>query len=95
MALRNPCFKDQIGLIWGKKKRNGKEKEKRRGRERGDQAKIKRYGTLDFVWKLNSSMETTLSRDFVWITWNLRLDMVNILSLNLGFDRIAFSPWIS
>ena len=52
MALRNPCFKDQIGLIWGKKKRNGKEKEKRRGRERGDQAKIKRYGTLDFVWKL-------------------------------------------
>ena len=25
-----------------------KEKEKRRGRERGDQAKIKRYGTLDF-----------------------------------------------
>ena len=31
-------------------------------------------------------METTLSMDFVWITWNLRLDMVNILSLNLGFD---------
>ena len=30
-------------------------------------------------------METTLSMDFVWITWNLRLDMVNLLSLNLGF----------
>ena len=56
-----------------------KEKEKRRGRERGDQAKIKRYGTLIF------GMETTLSMNFVWITWNLRLDMVNLLSLNLGF----------
>ena len=56
-----------------------KEKEKRRGRGRGDQAKIKRHGTLDFC------METTLSMDFVWITWNLRLDMVNLLSLNLGF----------
>ena len=43
----------------------------------------------------NKGMETTLSMDFVWITWNLTLDMVNILSLNLGFDRIAFSPWIS
>ena len=38
-----------------------------------------RYGCLDF------SMETTLSMNFVWITWNLRLDMVNLLSLNLGF----------
>ena len=30
-------------------------------------------------------METILSMDFVWITWNLRLDMVSLLSLNLGF----------
>ena len=30
-------------------------------------------------------METTLNMNFVWITWKLRLDMVNLLSLNLGF----------
>ena len=30
-------------------------------------------------------VETTFSMDFVWITWNLRLNMVNLLSLNLGF----------
>ena len=35
--------------------------------------------------KAKKGMETTLSMDFVWITWNLRLDMVNIVSLNLGF----------
>ena len=57
-----------------------KEKKKRRRGRRRIQAKIKlRYGCLDF------GMETTFSRDFVWITWNLRLDMVNLLSLNLGF----------
>ena len=48
----------------------GEKKRRGRGRRRRIQAKIKlRYGTLDFIW----------------ITWNLRLDMVNILSLNLGF----------
>ena len=35
-----------------------KEKEKRRGRERGDQAKIKRYGTWIFV------METEFMYEF-------------------------------
>ena len=79
MALRNPCFKDQIGLIWGKKKEKregeGEEKRKRKRRSSQDQE----------VWNLGFCMETTLSMNFVWITWNLRLDMVNLLSLNLGF----------
>ena len=43
------------------------EKKKRRRGRRRIQAKIKlRYGTLDFC------METTLSMDFVWITWNFK-----------------------
>ena len=47
-----------------------REEKKRRSGDQAKQAKV---------------METTLSMDFVWITWNLRLDMVNLLSLNLGF----------
>ena len=48
-----------------------KEKEKRRGRGRRrreeEEEEIKpRYGTLDYC------METTLSMDFVWITWNFK-----------------------
>ena len=48
-----------------------KEKEKRRGRRRRrreeEEEEIKpRYGTLDYC------METTLSMDFVWITWNFK-----------------------
>ena len=38
MALRNPCFKDQIGLIWGKKeKREGEGEEKRKRKRRSSQ----------------------------------------------------------
>ena len=59
------------------------------GDEKRKRKKKRRRKRRDQVQK---GMETM---DFVWITWNLRLDMVNILSLNLGFDRIAFSPWIS
>ena len=77
-------FKDQIGLIWGEQ--DGRSREERRGEEEEEEEKMeeprsrpKRYGCLDF------GMETTFSRDFVWITWNLRLDMVNLLSINLGF----------
>ena len=57
-------------------KRGEGEKEKKRKRKRGrrEEEEIKQKG-----------METTLSMDFVGITWNLRLDMVNLLSLNLGF----------
>ena len=40
-----------------------KEKEKRRGRERGDQAKIKRYGTLIF------GMETKIMNGFYEIRY--------------------------
>ena len=82
MAVRNPCFKDQN---WShlrepvEREREEQRREEEEGEEDGDQAKIKRYGCLDF------GMETTLSMNSVWITWNLRLDMVNLLSLNLGF----------
>ena len=45
MALTNPCFKDQIGLICERgpveKKEGEKKRKKRRGRRR---AKPKRYG---------------------------------------------------
>ena len=37
MALRNPCFKDQIGLIWGKKRETGR----RRRREEEEKEEIK------------------------------------------------------
>ena len=61
----------------------GEEKERRRGRGRGrkeiKQAKIKRYGTLDFC------METNLDHGTEWIYGTLRLCMVNILSPKLGF----------
>ena len=89
-ALENMDLKTKRLVSWrGGANREG-EKEMRRGRGRG-----RRRGEEKRRDQVQKGMETTLSMDFVWITWNLRLDMVNILSLNLGFDRIAFSPWIS
>ena len=62
----------------GRRRREEEEEEEEEKKRSQDQAnKVWNFGFL--VWK------TTLSMDFVWITWNLRLDMVNILSLNLGF----------
>ena len=52
------------------------------GDEKRKRKKKRRRKRRDQVQK---GMETTLSMDFVWITWNLRLDMINLLSLNLGF----------
>ena len=62
MALTNPCFKDQIGLICEGRARRERIREERRRRrdeeeEDGDQAS-QRYGTLDFVWKLNLCMDS-------------------------------------
>ena len=58
MALRNPCFKDQIGLIWGKKKEKregeGEEKRKRKRRSSQDQE----------VWNLGFCMETEFMNGF-------------------------------
>ena len=70
-------LKDQIGLIWG-------EPDGRRREEEEEEEKRKEEESI----QESQGMETTLSMNFVWITWNLRLDMVNLLSLNLGFDRI-------
>ena len=78
MALTNPCFKDQIGLICEERTR----REERRGEEEKEEKRKKGDSSQEPSQK---GMETTLSMDFVWITWNLRLDMVNLLSLNLGF----------
>ena len=53
--------------------------EERRREEEEEEEKKRKRGSSQ------QGMETTLSMNFVWITWNLRLDMVNLLSLNLGF----------
>ena len=74
-ALTKSGFlKDQIGLIWGEP--DGRREKKRGGRGRREEEEGE---------PSQKGMETTLSMNFVWITWNLRLDMVNLLSLNLGF----------
>ena len=55
MALRNPCFKDQIGLIWegGKTVRRERERKEEEEEEEDGGAKIKptRYGT---TWTSNA-----------------------------------------
>ena len=61
MALLNPCFKDQIGLILGKKRRTrrereGRAKKKRRGRRR-DQGQ-KGMDAWILIWNFG----------FVWIS---------------------------
>ena len=57
MALRNPCFKDQIGLICeGGKKTVRRERERKEEEEEEEDggAKIKptRYGTTNLVYEL-------------------------------------------
>ena len=69
-ALANPCFKRPKLVSFGKKRKKREGEGEEKKRKRGSSQK---------------GMETTLSINFVWITWNLRLDMVNLLSLNLGF----------
>ena len=62
MALRNPCFKDQIGLIWGKKeKREGEREEKRKRKRRSSQDKE--------VWNLGFCMETEFMYGFYEIKY--------------------------
>ena len=77
MAFTKSGFRDQNWSHLGgeqivKREEERRKRKKRRGRRREAKIKPTRYGT-------------TLSMDFVWITWNLRLDLVNLLSLNLGF----------
>ena len=54
MALINPCFKDQIGLICGRRRKREKrrKKKKRRGRGRGDSSQDQ----AKKVWKLTLIM---------------------------------------
>ena len=79
-ALANPCFKDQNWSHLRREpveKKEGEKKRKRRGR--GDQAKIKRYGCLPSVWKLNLRM------DSLRLSMNFHALMLKCLSPNLGF----------
>ena len=59
MALRNPCFKDQIGLICeGRSRREEEKKEEEEERKRKKmEIKAKKVWMLAFLWKLNSSMD--------------------------------------
>ena len=59
----------------GEKKR----KRKRRRREGRRRAKPKRYGTLDFLWKLNLCM------DSMRLCMNFHAWLVCSLSPNMGF----------
>ena len=53
MALTNPCFKDQVGLMfWGEEEPHGRREEKRR-EEEDEGAKIKQAKK---VWKLTLIM---------------------------------------
>ena len=47
-------------------RREWERKRRGRGREEEEKPSKPRYGTLDFC------METILSMDFVWITWNFK-----------------------
>ena len=62
MALRNPCFKDQFGLIWGREtKREGEGEEKRKKKKKREEEEKKKKKEIKpsnpKVWKLNSSMD--------------------------------------
>ena len=64
MVLANMEFKDQI---WSPKRgRNRRERRAKEDNKRKRRSSKPRYGTLDVC------METTLSMDFVWITWNFK-----------------------
>ena len=54
----------------------GEGEKKKKGRRRREEEK---------EWRSSQASQRYGILDFVWITWNLRLDMVNLLSLNLGF----------
>ena len=64
MALLNPCFKDQIGLICEERTR----REERRGEEEKEEKRKKGDSSQDQakkVWKLNSCMDSMrLSMNF-------------------------------
>ena len=71
-------FKRPKLVSFGKKEKREEEEKKGKKREVPRSSKP-RYGTLDFC------METNLDHGIEWIYGTLRLGMVNILSLNLGF----------
>ena len=64
MALANMGLKRQklVSILGRAQKRMGEEEEKKSKRKPSKP----RYGTLDYC------MKTTLSMDFVWITWNFK-----------------------
>ena len=80
-GLNKHGLKDQnLVSFGGRPTRREREERKREKKRRGRGRREEEEGGTKI-----KGMETTLSMDFVGITWNLRLDMVNLLSLNLGF----------
>ena len=79
MALANMGFKIPKLVSFGGRRTNRMGRRRREEEEEEEEERKRKRRSS------NKGMETTLSMDFVWITWNLRLDMVNLLSLNLGF----------
>ena len=78
MALTNPCFKDQIGLICEggpvEKKEGEKKRKKRRGRRRNQAKK---------VWKL------TLFMNPMRLSMNFHALMVILLPKSRVFARVS------
>ena len=75
MALINPCFKDQVGLMfWGRKNRMGEEEE-----EEDEGAKIKQAKK---VWKLTLIMNPMR---FGMDLWLCRIIIFPKLGVLLGF----------
>ena len=71
-------FKTKLVSCFGEKRETvEKEKEKRRGRERGDQAKTKRYGTLIF------GMDACLCYEFYM---DIRDPSMILIQEFLGYD---------
>ena len=84
MALRNPCFKDQIGLICEggpvEKKEGEKKRKKRRGRRRNQAKKVWNFGFL--VWKLTFLMNSMRFGMDLWVCMMITLLKPRVL---LGF----------
>ena len=81
MALTNPCFKDQIGLICEKKTR----REERRGEEEKEEKRKKGDSSQDKakkVWKLTLSMNPMR---FCMDLWLCRIIIFPKLGVLLGF----------
>ena len=85
MALTNPCFKDQIGLICEERTR----REERRGEEEKEEKRKKGDSSQDQakkVWKLNLCM------DSMRLCMNFHALLVILLPKSRVFVRVHLNP---